>query len=95
MLIHTVTPICVGRCVGRNRSDIDTAPKRARLPVRRNPFWQGISGGRGGVSLGYRKAARGPGSWVAKVVIEGNRVEGKIGVADDDAASFGGAIERP
>jgi len=80
--------------VGRNRSDIDTAPKRARLPGRRNPFWQGISGGRGGVSLGYRKAARGPGSWVAKVVIEGNRVEGKIGVADDDAASFGAMSYR-
>jgi integrase len=75
--------------VGRNRSDVDSPSKRARLPGRRNPYWIGISGGRGGVSLGYRKAARGPGAWVAKIVLDGNRVEERIGTADDDSAPFG------
>lgn len=71
-------------------SDIDTVSKRARLEARKNPYWQGVSGGRGGVSLGYRKpAGRGAGAWVAKIVIDGNRVEEKLGLADDDSAPAG------
>ncbi|WP_249128294.1 integrase [Bradyrhizobium lablabi] len=69
--------------------NIDTAAKRARLSSRKNPFWQGISGGRGGVSLGYRKPARGPGSWIAKFALDGVRVEERLGVADDRDAPFG------
>jgi integrase len=65
----------------------DTPPKRNRLVPRRNPYWQGISGGRGGVSLGYRRAVRGPGTWVAKIVINGKRMEERIGLADDDGAT--------
>jgi integrase len=67
-------------------SAIDTPPKRAKLPARRNPYWQGVGGGRGGVSLGYRKGARGPGSWIAKIVVGGSRLEERLGLADDDRA---------
>jgi integrase len=71
------------------RSEIDTIPKRARLPSRKNPYWTGISGGRGGVSLGYRKPARGTGSWIAKIVLDGQRIEERLGHADDDGAAPG------
>jgi len=64
---------------------IDTAAKRARLPQRKNPYWHGISGGRGGVSLGYRRG-RGAGTWVVKVVIDGERTEERLGAADDEGA---------
>lgn len=70
-------------------SEIDTIPKRARLPSRKNPYWRGISGGRGGVSLGYRKPARGAGSWIAKIVLDGQRIEERLGHADDDGAAPG------
>jgi len=70
-------------------SVIDTPAKRARLVHRKNPYWQGVSGGRGGVSLGYRTAKRGSGSWVAKVVIHGQRLEERIGAADGDSATPG------
>ncbi|GJD44220.1 hypothetical protein AFCDBAGC_2086 [Methylobacterium cerastii] len=76
---------------------IDTAAKRGKLPARKNPYWQGVSGGRGGVSLGYRKPARGAGSWVAKLVIDGKRVEERLAPADDakadtDAISYPAAV---
>tara|TARA_R100000365_G_scaffold3263_1_gene10423 strand:+ start:744 stop:1991 length:1248 start_codon:yes stop_codon:yes gene_type:complete len=64
------------------------------LEPRKNPYWVGVSGGRGGVSLGYRKPARGPGSWVAKVVLEGNRVEERLGSADDEGAAHGALTYR-
>jgi integrase len=73
---------------------IDTAAKRAKLEPRRNPYWQGISGGRGGVSLGYRKAARGPGTWVAKLVIDKQRAEERLAPADD-AGAAPGALPYP
>lgn len=66
---------------------IDTAAKRAKLPFQRNPYWQGVSGGRGGVSLGYRPARRGPGSWAAKLVSDGVRREERIAQADDAGAT--------
>jgi len=66
--------------------EIDTAAKRARLAPRRNPYWRGIAGGRGGVSLGYRRRPVGAGAWVAKIVVDGKRLEERIGVADDPAA---------
>ncbi|KQP60102.1 integrase [Methylobacterium sp. Leaf111] len=67
-------------------STIDSAAKRAKLLPNKNPYWQGVSGGRGGVSLGYRRSARGPGSWVAKIVLDGKRVEERLGAADDAGA---------
>src|ERR1700687_4203077 len=66
--------------------EIDTAAKRARLPVRKNPYWRGIAGGRGGVSLGYRRRMNGPGAWIAKMIVDGNRFEERIGVEDDPSA---------
>ena len=67
-------------------SSFDSVAKRARLAPAKNPRWQGVSGGRGGVSLGYRKPARGPGGWVAKLVIDGSRVEQRLAQADDAGA---------
>lgn len=72
--------------MGQRTSKIDSPSKRARLDPRKNPYWTGISGGRGGVSLGYRKLARGAGVWIAKMVAEGHRIEEKLGSADDDGA---------
>ncbi|WP_026606045.1 tyrosine-type recombinase/integrase [Methylocapsa acidiphila] len=68
------------------KAAFDTPAKRAKLAANRNPYWSGISGGRGGLSLGYRKPTRGVGSWVAKIVIAGARVEERIAPADDAGA---------
>lgn len=78
-------------------SSFDSVAKRVRLPSAKNPRWQGVSGGRGGVSLGYRKPARGPGTWIVKPVIDGNRVEQRLAQADDpgsdpDALSYPAAV---
>lgn len=72
------------------KAAFDTAAKRAKLPANRNPYWHGVSGGRGGVSLGYRKPARGVGSWIAKIVVAGVRIEERIAPADDVGAPAGG-----
>jgi integrase len=69
--------------------DFDTPAKRSKLRVRKNPYWQGVSGGRGGVSLGFRKAAKGPGVWVAKIVVDGQRIEERIGAPEGTARSQG------
>lgn len=69
---------------------IDSAAKRARLQPRKNPYWQGVAGGRGGLSLGFRKSPNGRETWVAKIVIDGHRIEEKIGsAASDDANGLG------
>jgi integrase len=73
---------------------IDTAAKRAKLPARKNPYWHGISGGRGGVSLGYRKGASGS-VWVVKIVIDGQRTEERLGTADDEVAFTGPSLSFP
>ena len=69
--------------------EIDSPSKRTRLPSRKNPYWTGLGGGRGGVSLGYRKPAFGPGSWIAKIVLEGRRLEERLEQADDKGADAG------
>jgi integrase len=74
--------------------EFDTVAKRQKLPARRNPYWRGVSGGRGGVSLGYRKPARGPGAWIAKIVVCGSRVEERLAAADDVGAGPG-ALDYP
>lgn len=87
---HTFLTFVWDGSVGRNYLpdfEIDTAAKRARLPVRKNPFWTNIAGGRGGVSLGYRRIEGAPGSWVAKIVVTGKRVEERLGAADDAEAT--------
>lgn len=77
--------------------EIDTVAKRARLSPRKNPYWVGIAGGRGGVSLGYRRRARAAGVWVAKAIVRGERAEERVGWADDaeapvDAVSYRTAV---
>ncbi|WP_416357657.1 tyrosine-type recombinase/integrase [Aureimonas phyllosphaerae] len=76
------------------KNEIDTPSKRARLIHRKNPYWLGVSGGRGGVSLGYRTSARGNGAWIAKIVVEGTRLEERLGDADDDGAPAGAMTYR-
>src|SRR6202012_2971747 len=76
---------------------IDTPAKRLKLQVRKNPYWQGISGGRGGLSLGFRKTDKGAGVGVAKIVIDGRRLEERIGTPDggpvvDGSLSFARAV---
>lgn len=66
---------------------IDTVAKRAKLADAKNPYWQGVAGGRGGVSLGYRKPKRGPGTWVVKIVLDGHRIEERLAQADDEGAA--------
>ena len=70
-------------------SEIDTVAKRAKLAPRKNPYWISVGGGRGGVSLGYRKGAHPPGAWVAKIVLNRQRLEEKLGVADDEGSDLG------
>lgn len=67
-------------------SEVDSAAKRARLAPAKNPYWIGIAGGRGGVSLGYRKPKRGPGAWAVKLVLDGNRKEARLAQAADEGA---------
>ncbi len=79
--------------------EIDTPAKRARLQPRKNPYWVGISGGRGGVSLGYRRSSTGAGVWIAKTIAFGGRAEERIGDADDappaaDAIGYKTAVAR-
>lgn len=83
-----ILPLCVRQHCGTDNMAgiIDTAAKRAKLVSRKNPYWHGVSGGRGGLSLGYRKPANGPGTWVAKIVLDGQRAEERIGAADDELA---------
>lgn len=76
-------------------SAIDTAAKRAKLAPRKNPYWQGISGGRGGVSLGFRARSDGRGSWVAKIAVEGQRYEESLGAASHADCLLEGALEFP
>lgn len=74
--------------------DISTPAKRLKLTPRRNPYWTGLAGARGGVSLGYRRVESGDGAWIAKVVVDGTRVEQKIGTADDGAGRPGALTYR-
>lgn len=63
--------------------ELDTAAKRAKLAPCKNPYWCSIASGRGGVSLGYRRISAGCGAWIAKIVAAGQRLEERIGIADD------------
>jgi integrase len=59
---------------------IDTRSSRARLSVRREPYWTVISRG---CALGYRRGGNG-GTWIAKFRDEGGRRHyGALGAADD------------
>jgi hypothetical protein len=73
-------------------SDFDTPAKRFRLKPRKNPYWFGVSGGRGGLSLGFRRTAKGEGVWVAKIVLDGQRIEERVGTPDG-GQGFAGVTE--
>lgn len=80
--------------MGRAQPSIETPSKRARLKARKNPYWVALGGGRGGVSLGYRRGSSGAGSWIGKLVFEGKRAEERLGDADDDGAPAGAISYR-
>jgi integrase len=63
-------------------SKIDTVARRKKLPVSSKPVWDTIGDARSGLKLGYYKGARG-GSWFGKLVMDGARVEEKLGASDD------------
>lgn len=42
---------------------IDSKAKRDKLPQRREPYWERLSRG---AAIGYRKPAKGPGTWIAR-----------------------------
>jgi hypothetical protein len=70
----------------------ETEAKPFRLRPRKNPYWVGISGGRGGLSsLGFRRPPKGKGVSVAKILINGQRIEERI--CGDKAVS--GALTFP
>lgn len=98
-IIPDVFGVNVGRKCGtalRMNCKIDTPAKRAKLAARKNPYWAKIAGGRGGLTLGYRKLAHGSGAWIAKLTIDGRRAEERIGEADDEglpeALSYADAV---
>jgi integrase len=64
------------------QAKIDTPARRKKLPVATHPVWASIGDARSGLKLGYRKGARG-GVWVAKLVLDGARVETTLGASDD------------
>jgi integrase len=65
---------------------VDSPAKRGRLAARRNPYWQPCGPKRGGLSLGYRKPERGAGAWIARLIRDGERIEHRLGEADDAGA---------
>lgn len=51
-----------------------------------------------GLSLGFRRTVKGEGVWVAKIVVDGRRIEERIGTPDGDgtvpgALTFPSAVE--
>lgn len=79
---------------GSKDIDVSTAAKRSKLQPRRNPYWTNLAGNRGGVSLGYRCTEKGAGAWIAKVVLNGARIEQRIADADDEGAPPGALTYR-
>ena len=79
-----------GKRAGKIR-EIDTVAKRAKLPLRKNPYWHGVSGG---VSLGYRKGAA-DGVWVVKIVIDGRTHRRRLAMAVDEENAPAGSLSYP
>jgi hypothetical protein len=67
---------------------LDTRSARAKLPMRKAPYWTAISPG---CTLGYRKGIKG-GMWLAKSVRNGVRKELSIAPADDVLDAGGGVL---
>jgi hypothetical protein len=67
--------------------NLSTPAKRRKLPSGK-VHWAPIGGARGGLTLGYRKGPKGS-SWIAKVFLDGHRVERVLGGVDDDGHAPG------
>jgi len=73
-------------------AEITTRAARDRLAARHDPYWRGIEGG---LSLGYRKGARG-GVWLARMWEAGRYRKATLGRADDTIrATLAGAEAVP
>ncbi len=71
-------------------TNLQTGTARLRLAVRPKPYWRVIETG---LHLGYRRTAKGGGSWVARRFLgEGCYSEVKVGTADDMGDADGVAI---
>ncbi len=71
-------------------TNLETRAARLRLAARPKPYWRVIETG---LHLGYRRGAKGGGSWVARRFVgEGRYSEIKVGTADDLADADGVAV---
>jgi integrase len=68
---------------------LDTRSARARLAPSKSGYWTPISRG---CALGYRKASKGGGTWLARIIRPGLRREIAIGPADDFMDANGATI---
>ena len=67
-------------------ANLDTRAARRRLKPRARPYWQGLESG---VHLGYLRKT-GPGAWIARFYVGGQRYEQeRIATADDYADADG------
>src|SRR5687768_6223602 len=58
-------------------ADLLRVEKRSKLAIRRAPHWQELSRGR---SLGYRRMSEStPGSWIARIFIDGDYRQKALG----------------
>jgi integrase len=72
---------------------INTATERARLPIRREPFWHTVAPGR---AVGFRKMSESsPGAWIARYTNKGKEVRRSLPEVLDhgDAQRFGIACQ--
>ncbi len=77
MLVIAITSICVGRSVGLREAKRNRHGAKADAAVAsKEPILAGRERRPGRVSLGYRKPAGGAGTWIAKIVVAGERVRG-------------------
>ena len=69
---------------------IDTRSARARLAVRREPYWCVISAG---CAIGYRRGSKGSGTWIARLrASDGRQHHEALGAADDHRDADGSAV---
>lgn len=72
----------------RSTPRLDSPAKRMALAPRPKPYFVPAGTSRDGASLGYRRAQRGPGVWVARLLAGATWREAAIGTADDAGAAL-------
>jgi len=72
-------------------SDLSSPTARRRLKPKSNrtPYWRALGEGR---FLGFRPSPVGPGTWVARLYLDGKYLEGALATADDRTAANGSDI---